>query len=419
MKKTHALLSLGAAATVALAGCSTKGSEEGSGGDSDLKYDVGITEDEIKLGVLTDTSGVFKAVGLNLTQGNELWAEDINAQGGICDREIALTIQDHGYKPDNAISLYDQTKTDVVGFMQILGSPIIAALKGKLDTDNVMAVIATQSTMNLDVDEVMMIASSYDIEMVNGLSWAKDQGMIADGGKIAHIYVDSEYGQNGLMGSKYWAEQNGVEVVPVAVSAADTDMTTTVTKIKNEGVDMIALTTAPAATGSIALQNQAQGLNLPLLGNDPVFASSMLSDPTLTAALENLHVMWGGEPFAGDSEQSKKLQESWNAKYPGEQPGYGVPAGYLEALVWEAILTKACENGDMTREGLLEARLSLDDVDAKGLSDNMDLTDPGQPPVRSAYVLEIDAATPGGQKIVDGPVLSEDAKAYKTPHQQD
>lgn len=418
MKKTQAWFSLGAAAAMLLTACSTKGSSGGSGGDGDLKYDTGVTADEIKLGVLTDTSGVFKSVGLNLTQGNQIWADHINDQGGICERDIVLDIKDHGYKPDNAIALYDQTKGDVVGFMQLLGSPMIAALKGKLDTDNVMAVVATQSTINLDVDEVMMIASSYDIEMINGLSWAMEQGMIAEGGKIAHIYVDSEYGQNGLMGSQYWAKQHGVEVVPVGVSASDTDMTTTMTKIKAEGVDLIALTTAPAATGSVALQNQAQGLNLPIIGNDPVFAPSMLSDASLTAALANVHVIWGGEPYAGDSEQSKIIQEAFAEKYPNEEPGYGVPAGYLEALVWEAILTKACENGDMTREGLLEARLSLDDVDAKGLSDNMDLTDPGQPPVRSAYILEIDAAVPGGEKIVDGPFISEDAETYKTPHQQ-
>ena len=291
-------------------------------------------------------------------------------------------------------------------------------MKGKLGTDNIMSVIATQSTINLDVDELIMIGTGYDTEMINALWWAKEQGMIADGGKIAHVYVDSEYGQNGLMGSQYYGEQNNIEVIAVPVSATDTDMTTTMTKIKSDGVDAIALTTTPAGTASIAIQNVAQGLNLPLIGSNPTFAPAILSDPNVVSALENLHVFIGGEPFVGDSELSQKIQEDFAEKYPNEEPGYGVPAGYLEALAWQAILEEGCENGDMTREGLLEARLSLTEVDAQGLSDDMDLSDPGSPPVRSTYAIKIDPNAPGGQTIVEGPFTSDEAKEYTFPHQQ-
>ena len=419
MRRAHGWLTLCAAATLTLSACSSKAEDNaGSGQDGDLKTDVGVTDKEIKLGVLTDTSGVFKSIGLNLTQGNQLWADRINEEGGICDRDVSLVIKDHGYKPDNAVALYDQTKGEVAGFMQILGSPIIAAVKGKLSTDKVMSVIATQSTINLDVDELIMIGTGYDSEMINALSWAMKEGKLSEGGKIAHIYVDSEYGQNGLMGSQYFAKQHDIEVVPVPVSASDTDMTTTMTKVKDAGVDVIALTTTPAGTASIALQNTAQGLNLPLIGSNPTFAPTILSDPNVVSALENLNVFLGGEPYAGKSELSKEIQKTFDEKYPGEEPGYGVPAGYLEALAWQAILEKACDNGDMTREGLLEARLSLTEVDAQGLSDDMDLSDPGSPPVRSTYALKIDPNAPGGESIIEGPFTSDEVKDYKFPHQQ-
>lgn len=420
MKKTQAWMGLCAATILALTACSSKAEDDSGsgGGGGDLKSDAGVTDSTIKLGVLTDTSGVFKSIGLNLTQGNELWADHINAEGGICDRDIELVIKDHGYKPDNAIALYDQTKGDVAGFMQILGSPIIAAVKGKLGTDKIMSVIATQSTINLDVDELIMIGTGYDTEMINALSWAMEQGTLPEGGKIAHIYVDSEYGQNGLMGSQYFAKEHGIEVIPVPVSASDTDMTTTMTKVKEAGVDVIALTTTPAGTGSIAIQNVAQGLNLPLIGSNPTFAPALFSDPNVVTALEHLNVFLGAEPYAGESELSKQIQASFDEKYPDEEPGYGVPAGYLEALAWQAILEKACDDGDMTRQGLLDARLSLTEVDAQGLSDDMDLSDPGAPPVRSTYALKIDQSAPGGETIVEGPYTSDEAKSYKFPHQQ-
>lgn len=419
MKKIYGWTSLCAVTALSLTACSSKAADSSANAAGDLKSDAGVTEDEIKLGVLTDTSGVFKAVGFNLTQGNQLWVEDINEAGGICGREISLVIKDHGYKPDNAVALYAETKDEVAGFMQILGSPIIAAVKSRLDTDNIMSVIATQSTINLDVDELIMIGTGYDSEMINALAWSMEQGKLADGDTIAHVYVDSEYGLNGLMGSKYFAAEHDIEVIPVPVSAGDTDMTTTMTKIKDSGADVIALTTTPAATASIALQNQSQGLNLPLIGSNPVFAPTMLTSPDVVAAMENLTVFLGGEPFAGDSEKSKEIQEKYPEKFPDGVPGYGVPSGYLEALSWQAILEKACENGDMTREGLLEARLDLTEVDAMGLSDDMDLSDPNVPPVRSTYAFAIDPNVPGGQTIIEGPFLYPEAEAYKFPHQQD
>lgn len=86
--------------------------------------------------------------------------------------------------------------------------------------------------------------------------------------------------------------------------------------------------------------------------------------------------------------------------------------------MWEAILNEACDNGDMTRKGLLEARLSLDSVDAQGLSADMDLSNPGVPATRSVYIVKIDPDAPGGESIVEGPYVTDEAKEYETPYQQ-
>ncbi len=51
----------------------------------------------------------------------------------------------------------------------------------------------------------MMIGTTYDLEIVNGLAYLQQQGLIADGDTIGHIYIDGEYGGNGLKGSQYYA----------------------------------------------------------------------------------------------------------------------------------------------------------------------------------------------------------------------
>ena len=86
MKRTHLAAAL--VAVVALSACSTKANNSGSSGSdsSGVKTGKGVTGTEVTLGVMTDKSGVFKNLGLGVTQGNELWAKDFNAAGGVCGR---------------------------------------------------------------------------------------------------------------------------------------------------------------------------------------------------------------------------------------------------------------------------------------------------------------------------------------------
>ena len=423
MKKVStAVVVSSAVIALTLTGCSTKASDNGSGGggggDGDVKTDIGVTDDTINLGIQTDSSGVFKVTGLGLTNGNQMWAEDVNADGGICGRDIALDIQDNGYKPDNALPLYDQQKTTSLGLVQLIGSPILAALKQKLIADKMVAIPSSWASTNLDAPEVMMVGPTYDVEMINGLSWMKDQGMIADGDKIGHIYIDSEYGQNGLLGSTAYAEENGMTVVEAPVAGTDTDMTAIMAKMKDEGVTAVAITLAPAATGSVVVQNTAQGLNLPILGSSPVFAPNLLTDQSVTAAMSNLYIVGNTAPYgAEESKLAGEIATKYAEKYTDE-PNLGVNQGYVEGLVWGAVLEQACEDGDLTRDGILAAKKKVTEVDTQGLMGPLDFSKEGSPSGREVFIQQADANVEGGLKNVEPLFVSEEAKKYKAPFEK-
>ncbi|WP_158716401.1 ABC transporter substrate-binding protein [Blastococcus sp. Marseille-P5729] len=418
-KRTTLVTASSMLVALALAGCSSKAADSGgSSSDGELKTDVGVTDDEITLAVQTDTSGVFKVLGLAATHGNELWAEEVNADGGICDREIKLDIQDNGYKADNAIPIYETQKANSLGYVQLIGSPILAALKQKLIADKVTAVTESWASTNLDAPEVMMIGQTYDIEMINGLAWAQQQGMIADGDKIGHIYIDSEYGQNGLLGSQAYAKEHGMEVIGVPVAGTDTDMTATMTKLKDEGVTAIAVTTAPGGMGSIAVQNVAQGMNLPLIGNNPVFSTTLLADATVTAGLANLYMVSSFAPISQDTDEAKKVLDEYKNKFT-DPADIGITHGYAAGLAWGEILKQACEDGDMTRQGVLDAKSKVDAVDTKGLTGKLDFSKDGSPTTREGFILQPDASVEDGKlKIVEELFASEEAKAYKAPFEK-
>ena len=106
------------------AGCSSKAKsgdakETGAGG---VKMGEGVTDTTITLGALTDMTGVYATLGKSVTQAQQLWVKQTNAAGGICDRKLELTVRDHGYDPQKALSAYTELEPKVVGFPQFIGS---------------------------------------------------------------------------------------------------------------------------------------------------------------------------------------------------------------------------------------------------------------------------------------------------------
>ena len=87
-------------------------------------------------------------------------------------------------------------------------------------------------------------------------------------------------------------------------------------------------------------------------------------------------------------------------------------------LVWEGILTKACENGDLTRAGIHKARTQLDSLDTKELTGKLDLTDPGAPSSREDFVIKVSSSDIGGTKLVSELYAADEAKSYKAPYQK-
>ena len=248
------------------AGAPAAGGPAAAGG---VATDVGVTDTTITLGIMGDTSGVFKNLGAALNAGNEQWAADVNEAGGICGRQVEIEVVDHGYKADTAKTLYPQLEPQVLGMVQLLGSPVLAALEPNLVEDDMLAAPASWSSEVLDNPGVMMIGTTYDLEIVNGLAYLQQEGLIADGDTIGHIYIDGEYGGNGLKGSQYYAQQHNLTINEAKVTSTDNDLTGIVTGMRGAGVKAIVLTTTPGQTASALAANQALGLNVPVLGNNP------------------------------------------------------------------------------------------------------------------------------------------------------
>ncbi|KRE63523.1 ABC transporter substrate-binding protein [Nostocoides sp. Soil756] len=421
-KLARALAASVVVSSLALAGCSSKAQTGGSGGGASgegaVKTDVGVTDTEITLGNLTDLSGVFKILGLGITQGTEMWAEDVNAAGGICNRKIKITSSDHGYSAEKAVPLYNQTKGQVLGYVQLLGSPILAALKKPMVDDKVSAVPSSWASTNLDVPEVVMVGTTYDVEMVNGMSYLMEQGKIKEGDSIGHIYIDSEYGKNGYAGSSAFAKEHNMTMVPKTVTSTDADLTSSITALKSAGVKAIMLTTTPAQTASAVGQAAAQGLNVPIFGSNPTYAPQLLGTPAAAALTSGQFITAAGiQPFNSSDPKVQELAKRYKEKYQ-DTPTFGPLVGYTFGQTWGEMLKKACDAGDLTRQGILDAKAQTK-VDTGGLAPSiLDFTKPGEPSTRAVYLMK-PAKVEGGLELVQPePYTSKEAEAFKTPFQK-
>jgi ABC-type branched-subunit amino acid transport system substrate-binding protein len=359
---------------------------------------------------------VFKNLGAALNAGNEQWAADVNEAGGICGRQVEIEVVDHGYKADTAKTLYPQLEPQVLGMVQLLGSPVLAALEPNLVEDDMLAAPASWSSEVLDNPGVMMIGTTYDLEIVNGLAYLQQEGLIADGDTIGHIYIDGEYGGNGLKGSQYYAQQHNLTINEAKVTSTDNDLTGIVTGMRGAGVKAIVLTTTPGQTASALAANQALGLNVPVLGNNPTFDPALLESPA-AGALGNLYVSGSSAPFSSPNPKVVEITTEYKEANPDSPRNGGVVVGYVEGLVWQNVLTAACEAGDLTRAGVKNALTTLTSVDTEGLVDVLDYSSPGAPPTRGVYIAQVDANAEGGLTEVAPLFTAPEAETYVAPFQ--
>jgi ABC-type branched-subunit amino acid transport system substrate-binding protein len=337
--------SRGAAALAALvlaaaAGCSTKAPESSGGGGggeaADVQTDVGVEGTTITLGVLTDFTGAFAALGKDITNANELfWQEN-----QVCDTyDVELDVQDTGYVPQQGVQLYSSMTDSVLAMQQTIGSPINTALAPEYEADQIVNFPSAWSKTLTEIPGTGVVGATYDVEIANGYDYLFQEGLLEEGATVGHIYFEGEYGANGLAGSQAVAEERGLELLEAQIKSTDQDMSAQVTQFAAAGVDLIALTVAPGQLASVASVMEAQGLDVPILGSNPVFAPGLLDGPSAEWLKTHLYVASAVSAFADNQD----LLDKYTAAYPDENPSLGVPVGWGMSTLMKQVLDTACD----------------------------------------------------------------------------
>jgi ABC-type branched-subunit amino acid transport system substrate-binding protein len=392
-------------AALLLGACSTKTDDAATGGatgsgESALQTGPGVTDSTITLGVLTDQSGPFAGAATGIAQGRQLFWDQQNAAGGVCDRTVEFVVRDHGYNAQNAVAAYTEIKDQVLALDELLGSPMIAALLPELERDELLTLAVSFSSSVLDNPYVVMTGTTYDIEMMNSIQWLVDEQGLSEGDPIGHIYLEGDYGENALAGTRVAADELGLEVVEQKVQPTDTDLTAQVTALEAAGVSHVLLTTTPPQAASAVAVAEAGGYDATFVGSNPTFSPGLLGGPARGALENRYYTVTSVAPFASDAVTASPLADEFDTAFPGQTATAYVGYGYAQGQIAAAILQAACDNGALTRAGLLEAFQGLGEVDTGGLVAPIDYSTPGEPPARETYIARPDASATGGLQVV-------------------
>jgi ABC-type branched-subunit amino acid transport system substrate-binding protein len=404
------------ALALSAAGCA---SEKATGGSGDaaadgVKQGQGVTDKVIKVGIATDQTGPYAPLGKSLTQAQQMYFEEFNKAGGVCQRTVELVVRDHSYDVQKAVSSYSELNTSVLGITQFIGSPMVTALKSRINSDKMFVIPMAWATTLLGSQYIQVTGTTYDVDMINGLSWLQSKKLIKKGDKIGHVYFEGDYGQSALAGAKYFAEKNGMTIVEQKIKATDNDMTSQTAALGKAKVAAILMSAGPRQSASLAGVARSQKMTQPILVSNSGFSPALLKTPAAPALLKGFYMASAGAPISADLPEVKKVADAYAKKYPGQPLDSAVVSGYGAAAIFAEALRKACQAKDLTRDGLIKAHRSTTVFD-DGLGNPLNFSYFDKPATRKTYILRTDAKAVGGMVIAEQATESELAKGYQVP----
>ncbi len=405
--------------------------EEEDGGEIATGIGVDAENKVIRVGLNADLSGTFAALTSVIVEGQEVFWERYNAEGGYKGWTIEPVVLDNAYDVPTHLTNYDAFSGDgddsVVMLTNSTGSPHTAAIAEALVEDDLVAIPLswysgwTDPTIGQNVLEVQ---ANYCIEAMNGVTYMSE----TYGNKVAIASFPGDYGQDGAIGAKIAAEALGLEVVydGEAQVIPGADQTPVVTGIAESGADFVWLTTGPTQTAELVGGAVAAGFEGQWAGNSPAWNPALLGTdlaPVFDASYTHstYTVLWG----IGDSPGMQDLIATMREYAPDNIADDVYIVSWIEGLIAQQVIENAIDNGDITRAGIVASANEVT-VDLQGLAPNQNWGGSvDEQIVRGTFLYDVDLAsfTPDGTvsddnsnrgfTLIEGDYVSPTAAAWE------
>ncbi|MDX8147774.1 ABC transporter substrate-binding protein [Lentzea sp. BCCO 10_0061] len=359
----------------------------------------GVTDEAISLGVLTDMTGPFKGTSVLRIRGYELYLEQVNKRGGVCGRRIELKQKDHAYDVQKALDGYFELEPQVLGFIDVTGQPMTAAIEPDLMQTRALTVPGSWAASLLGNPHMMIVGTTYDLDIINGLDHYKRKGALNTGDMIGHLHLKGSFGDNALEGSRFVAENWDMRISEQAVTETTANLATQIAALKAADAKVLVLSLTPPQTAAAVGIAAQLGWTVPILSSAVSYDPAIMQSPVAPVFTQQVLLTSPVAPWNADAQGVRELRDGYQQRWPGEPGSLNTVHGYTVALAYVAVLEKACEKKDLTRDGVLRAFHETNAIDTLGLTGQLRFSLVGRPSATQSYMSRPDVATPGTLKV--------------------
>ena len=313
-----------------------------------------VTGTIYKIGVAVSVTGSASTLGEPERDVAAMLQQQLNAKGGIIGSDgvlhpVELIIEDTQGSGDVAVTLVKKLIDDE-GVVAIIGpstsTESMALIPIVQESQVTLISLASSSSIVKPVAErqwVFKVAQSNEHTSPWQVKYAQAKGYT----KIANLYVNNAYGEDGAAAIRATAEAAGIEIVlEDTFNADDTDMTAQITKIKASDAQAVLVTAIPPAAAIFTKQYRELGVELPLLHNSGIGMQSFIDLAGATNAEGVIFPMGkivAADSLADDDPQKAVLQqfiadfEAYASKAPSQFAAHSCDAIQLVLRALEAL----------------------------------------------------------------------------------
>ena len=224
-----------------------------------------VSTEPIRIGILTDLT-VFTPWAVNVRDGMNLAAQEINDAGGVNGRMIELFEQDSAHNAEAGVEGYERlVEDDVVAIGGIISSTVGEAVSGLAEEHQIPTFMVKSGTqLALTGDSRFMFRTCLPAAPMDAgpvLQYAQDQALT----KVGVMVADYPWGHAFRSAMENTFADSGIEIqVETAPVPPDTDFTPFVRSLADFGAEMVVATGHPPGNSVIL------GLAADLIGDVPV-----------------------------------------------------------------------------------------------------------------------------------------------------
>lgn len=315
----------------------------------------GVTDTTIRVGMITDLTGPVAFIGQEASAGARLYLDHINARGGVDGRKIELIVEDDGYQPPRTVAafrkLVDQDR--VFCFAGNLGTSTTMATFPFIERERIPLVLPLTfaSTMATPPKRyVFAVDPSYDIQ-----AWIIVKYILeiekAQSPRLAVLYQDDDYGQDGLKGLREAAAHYNLPIVAEeSYKRGAVDFSTQILNLRKADPTHVVLWTVYREAAAVLKEARMADWHPRFIGGMP-----LADDKTLELAgpdAEGLLAVTTVD-LKSDEGKVKHYRELLQQFAPAQKPRPYHAFGFLVAQTLVESLQRAGRS--LTREGLVAA----------------------------------------------------------------